>query len=107
MTIITLPRDYWIEIDGIRNYTLKKKYTVFTKDKKTKDAVKVLGYYSDFVNAVELGYIKDIEANNIEPNELNLIEYAKAVGQIEKDLVEEFKKIASVKFTQEETEYIL
>ena len=69
--IIKLSNGYYIEVDNL-NHTLKQTYIGKTKDGKTKECEKVIGYFSSLDNALQRYLIHnqtDCTSRTLQPDE--------------------------------------
>lgn len=98
---LNLTNGYYIEIDGMRNYTLKKHRVGQDKDGQPREYNQIIGYYANLENALKLGYLRGLESDilsspNSKVNELTLYDiddYLSRLEEIESNVIAMFTEL--------------
>ncbi len=86
---IELINGYFIEVDELRNHTLKQRYQGETKDGEKKSAERIIGYFPDIRACVE----RIVKLIPLDENDGKVISMREYVDAIEKA----FKRVSELK----------
>lgn len=87
MATIRLNHGYFVDTDE-RNYTLRQRYMTHKKDGIENETERTVGHFGTMKGAV-MEYIKCSSAQNAEPYDGSIIEYAEIIDRAAKKAVKE------------------